>query len=266
MAQAAGKVAVACHHLRTGERWALGDAVFPAASLIKVHLAIAAYRAAEHGALDLEETVTVPPLAADDEAEFDNLGLAPAGTRFTWRKILDRMLTESDNAATNLVIDRLGMGAIEGLVERLGLTGTALRRRMLDVAAREAGHENTTTAADMERLLTGLAAGELLSAAHTQELLGLLGQQRDRDKLAAGLPRGAAFAHKTGELPGDRHDAGLVDGRWVVVALAEGGAEADGLLARIAEVLAAHFRAAEHAFDRVASWLADERTRLIPDP
>lgn len=266
VAQAPGKIAIACHHLDTGERWAIGDATLPAASLIKVPLAVAAYQAAERGELALLERVTVPVVTDDDEAEFDNLGRAPEGTAFTWRKVLDRMLTESDNAATNVLIDRLGLSAVEPLGQALGLTATALRRVMLDVEARQAGRENTTSATDMVTLLAALRRGELLDAHHTAELLGLLGQQRDLDKLAQGLPAEAGFAGKTGELPGWRHDMALVDGAWAICVMAEGGPEVDKLIGRIASVVFAHFHRRRREFDGLAAWLADGRETRLGDP
>lgn len=266
VAQVPGKVAIACHHLATGERWALNDGVLSAASLIKVPLAVAAYQAVERGELALLERVKVPAVALDDEAEFDNLGHAPAQVFSTWRKVIDRMLTESDNAATNALIARLGLGALDGLTAALGLTGTALRRVMLDVAAREAGRDNTTSASDMVTLLTALVRGELLSPAHTAELLGVLGQQRDLDKLASGLPAEATYAGKTGELPGWRHDAAIIDGAWVVAVLAEGGPDVDGLIGRVASVLYAHFQAGESARAEAAAWLEAQKASLIPDP
>ena len=269
-----GHVALACWHLATEERWALGDAPMPAASLIKVPLAIAAYRAAAAGTLDLEEAVPVPTIAADDEAEFDNLGLAPAGTRFTWRKIIDRMLTESDNAATNALVDRLGLDAIESLVSELGLAHTALRRRMLDQDARDAGRENHTTAAEMATLLGALRRGALVGPEATGELMALLGQQRSREKLACGLPPGASFAHKTGELTGFRHDAGIVGQArgWVVAALVaappDAGleAEADALLGRVMGLLHAWFEHQDARSHDAAAWLAASRPLLVPDP
>lgn len=269
LSQAPGKVALACHHFTTGERWAVGDAVMPAASLIKVPLAIAAYQAVEHQALPLTGRTPVPALADDDEAEFDNLGLAPSGTAFTWQKVIDRMLTESDNAATNVLIDRLGLGAIEGLTRSLGLERTALRRKMLDAQARAAGRENTTTATEMVALLEALHRGRLLSPEHTAELLGVLAQVRDDEKLAMGLPDGLSFAHKTGELPGWRHDAGIVLGThsWAVCMMAEGEPPlTDMLMARVMTLLVGYFAAKRGRFAELGEGLAAERERLLADP
>jgi beta-lactamase class A len=265
LASAPGKVSLAYWHLETGERFSIGgDSVWPAASLIKVPLAIAAYQAVEKGELALEERVLVPALLGDTEAEFDNLGLAPQETRFDWRKIIDRMLTESDNSATNALVDRLGLGALQGLK----LNGTALNRRMLDTSASARGLDNFTTAEDTVTLLVSLQRGELLNPSHTSELLGLMRQQRDNEKFAKGLSAEANFAHKTGELPGYRHDAGLVlaPSPWAVAMLTQGAAEADALQARVATLLSFYTQSRRQAFQDARNDLATERTRLIPDP
>lgn len=268
-----GTLALACHHLETGERWALNDIPMPSASLIKVPLAIAAYRAAARGELALNERVEVPPLAADDEADFDNLGLAPPGTRFSWHKIIDRMLTESDNAATNTVIARLGLGAIAPLIAELGLEHTVLQRPMLDTAARAGGRENITTPREMVLLLDGLFAGRLLDASDTAAMAGLLGQQRSKDKLARGLPADWPFAHKTGELSGYRHDAGLVgspvagERGWLVAAMAAGdGPVAEAILPLVGTLLAAYFTSRRARYEAATAWLDAARDRQARDP
>jgi hypothetical protein len=131
---------------------------------------------------------------------------------------------------------------------------------MLDAAAREAGRENFTTPSEHAALLAVLYRGELLGPAHTAELLGLLGQQRHDDKLAAGLPADLPLAHKTGELPGYRHDAAIVGGErpYVLVALGEGpDTETDQLLRHLATVIHAHHEAVSRRTREAREWLAN---------
>ncbi|MDB5098340.1 MAG: peptidase [Cyanobacteria bacterium RYN_339] len=259
MTRGTARAGLAYVDLETNRGWALDDAPRPAASLVKTALAVVAYQLADQGELPLRERVAVAPLPEDDEAEFDDLGNAPAGKRFAWRKVLDRMITESDNAATNALIDRLGLTALDGLASKLGWQHTALKRRMLDAAAREAGRENFTTPSEHATLLAALHQGRLLGPASTAELLGLLGQQRHDDKLAAGLPADRPFAHKTGELPGFRHDAGIVGGDrpYVLVALGEGeDEETDLLLRHLATVIHAHHEAVSRRTQEAREWLA----------
>lgn len=243
----------------THERLEAGEeAPWPAASLIKVPLAVAAYAEAAAGRLDLDEKVRVPLLEADSEREFDNLGLAPAPQ--SWRKVVDRMLTESDNAATNALIGRLGPDALEAPARAAGLRGTVLARLMLDAEARRAGRENLTTAASLLGWLEALRDNAwALPRPLWRELAGALAQQRDRDKGASALPPGAHFAHKTGELSGYRHDAGLLDGEAAVAVLTAGGdpAAVDAWIGGLVGALAAHARAQRARWKALEAALAD---------
>lgn len=243
------------------EAWAWHEGAFPSASLIKLPLAVAALRQAELGALDLDERVVVPPLPEDDEAEWDDLSHLPSGQTVAWAKVLDRALTESDNAATNALIGRLGLGAIAPLAEALGLQHTALRRRMLDVAARQAGRDNTTSPVDMVRLMAALTGRALLEQGGTEDLMGWMGQQRHRDQMAPGLKAPWRFHHKTGELPGLRADAGWVSfrggaPRCFVAAIAEGPDEANLSLrlAGLMQALVAREEALLDRFNRYQLW------------
>jgi len=59
----------------------------------------------------------------------------------------------SDNAATNVLIDRLGMENVNALLDSLALHNTKLRRKMMDVKAATEGRENISTPQDMLTLL-----------------------------------------------------------------------------------------------------------------
>ena len=131
------------------------------------------------------------------------------------------MIAVSSNEATNELLDVVGLAAVQQTCGALGMASTVVARRMMDLEARAEGRENLTTAADVLLLLRQLADGSLLSTttqAFAMECL--LAQEFDRLPVPAGL----RFAHKTGELAGVRHDAGiLLDGAdaptAVVVAL-----------------------------------------------
>jgi beta-lactamase class A len=111
------------------------------------------------------------------------------------------MVTLSDNTATNVLIDRLGMEKIDARMRGLGLTGTKLRRHMMDSAAARRGDDNVSTPADLVALLQALqkddAAIELL-------------KKPKESRLRRGLPESVAAADKPGELDGVRVDAGIV--------------------------------------------------------
>ena len=109
------------------------------------------------------------------------------------------MVTLSDNTATNVLIDRLGMEKITRRMQGLGLAGTKLRRHMMDTEAARRGDENVSTPDEIARLLAAMPPDGL-------ELL----KKPKESRLRKGLPAGVATADKPGELDGVRVDAGIV--------------------------------------------------------
>lgn len=207
---------------------------FPAASTIKVPLLALALQEAQAGRLDLRERVTV---GAEDRVPGSGVlhELGP-GLNPTWEDVLTLMIVVSDNTATNLVIDRLGVEAVNAWLDGLGLSGTRLVGKLQlpperRNEAQRRGERNRTTARDQVSLLGRLARGDLLDPCHTELALSVLSRQQFRDLLARHVPRGEdgeplyRVASKSGELPGVRHDVGvLFTPRPLVVALlSEGG-------------------------------------------
>jgi beta-lactamase class A len=184
-----------------------------AASLIKVPLALTVY-AAHSSSLD-----TIVTLAEADRVEGDgSLDQAPAGTSKTIRELVAHALIESDNTASNLLIDRVGFDQVNQFLERLGLQ-TRLRRKFMDFAALEAGRDNTTTAREMCAIFFHMVRQRYA------EVLDFLGQSVGDHKLEAGLPPGTLLAHKVGDLPGVEHDVGIVFAApepYIVAALSAG--------------------------------------------
>ena len=192
--------------------------VFPAASIIKLAILWTFFEAADRADLDPAERWTLSP--ASKVGGTGVLRLLGDGLELSLLDLATLMIVVSDNTATNAVIDRLGMARVNTAIRALGLVSTALRRKMLDFAARDRGLENVTTPEDTARLLGRLATGTGLSEASAERARQILLGQQVNHKLAARLPAAAVLAHKTGELPGIEHDAGWLrlDGAAVVVA------------------------------------------------
>ena len=119
------------------------------------------------------------------------------------------MVTLSDNTATNVLIDRVGMDKVTARMSTLGLGATKLRRRMSDLAAARRGNENVSTPAEIVRLLEVLNKGEGLTPASHDAAIALLKKKKE-NRLRRGLPPGVEAADKSGELEGVRVDAGIV--------------------------------------------------------
>lgn len=180
---------------------------YPAASLIKLPILLAALSLAERGELDLTARVAVGGEGTGGAGVIEHL--APE-TLLSVGDLLFFMIAVSDNAATNHLLDLIGFAAVSRWVQEFGLEGTVLRRKMMDAAARQAGRENLTTAADQHRLLRELVAPAALSPGVAAQARGFLACQQFKLGFATFLPD-ERVAHKTGDLEGVFHDVGLVD-------------------------------------------------------
>ncbi|MCC7370443.1 MAG: serine hydrolase [Chloroflexi bacterium] len=199
-----------------------GDAPFSSASIIKLPILWSFFEQADRGRIDPTE---LWPLT--DEARVDGTGVLrflQSGARLTLLDLATLMTVVSDNTATNALIARLGIATIQEAVDRLGLTGTRLGRRMYDFEARARGLENVATPRDIARLLRLLHAGDGLSERSREQARAILRGQQFNAGLPARLPAEAVVAHKTGNLPGLLHDAGWIEharGTAIVVAFSD---------------------------------------------
>lgn len=181
---------------------------FPAASLIKLAILWAYLQHRQAGQISPDEAVIIEDtLKVGGTGQLQTL---PPGTTRTLDDLARLMITDSDNTATNLLINRLGLAAINQAIAPLGLPATHLRRKMMDWPQIAAGIDNTTSPADVARLLHGLWQSPLLAPALRAQAISFLKAQQLNNKLPALLPAGVTLAHKTGELPGAEHDAGLL--------------------------------------------------------
>lgn len=220
-----GDVAVAIKHLPTGAEYARrADEPMPTASLIKFPLMIAAYRDIEAGRLKLDKMIT---LREADKVQGSGLlgSRFSEGMQLSLRDAIHLMIVDSDNTATNLVIDQVGLEATAELMEELGCTDTKLHSKVFrrDTSifperSRQFGL-GSTTAHDMVKLLTSLAAGELVSEQASARMLEHLYACDDATKLGKYLPEGVRLAHKTGSVSASRTDAGLIDSPEGMIAI-----------------------------------------------
>ncbi|XZN93013.1 MAG: serine hydrolase [Microcoleus sp.] len=182
-----------------------GDRVFPAASTIKLPILIAFYQDVDAGKVSLNETLVMKSdLVASGSGTMQD---EPDGTRFSIRETIDKMITISDNTATNMIIERLG--GIAKLNERFrswGLTDTRIRNWLGDFQG-----TNTTSSVDMVKLLSMLSRDKLVSESSREQALELLRHTTTRTLLPSGLGAGAVIADKTGDIGFVVGDAGIID-------------------------------------------------------
>lgn len=235
----AGTAALVVTDLHTGEvlHEEQADRPFPAASTIKVPLLVLALQAAERGELRLEDRVTLR--AEDQVAGAGVLHELSPGLALSWHDVLTLMIVVSDNTATNLLIERLGVAEINAGFRSLGLETTRLVGPLQlplarQNAAQRRGERNCTSAREQAALLRRLWHGELLGSLQRKRALDTLFGQQYRTLIGRGVPTDNLghplyrVASKSGELLGVQHDVGLLlTPRPLAVALlSEGGEDA----------------------------------------
>lgn len=212
-----GQVAVVVKHLQTGEEFRYRDAEpMPTASLIKLAVMVEAYRQAEEGKLDLNE-----PVRLKEEDKVPGSGILTKhfspGMRISLRDAIRLMIAYSDNTATNLVLDHIGLPATAQRMESLGLPNTKIHAKVFrgDTSifperSKQFGL-GSTTAAEMVRLLEMLHQRTLVSETACATMLEHLRACEDKTCLPRFLPTGTKVAHKTGAVTAVRTAAGIID-------------------------------------------------------
>jgi beta-lactamase class A len=204
-----GVLGVAIVDLTTGQKYFLhADEVLPTASSIKIAILAELYRQAQQGKIKLDDLYT---LQSSDLVSGSGIAgaLTPGVTRLTIRDVAALMISVSDNSATNIIIDRVGMENVNALLDSLGLTHTRLRRKMMDVKAAAEGRENIATPREMVQLLENLYRGKVLNKQMTDDFFALLSVHKE-SYIPRELPEDLRIANKPGELEGVRNDSGIV--------------------------------------------------------
>ncbi|MDR2179599.1 MAG: class A beta-lactamase-related serine hydrolase [Synergistaceae bacterium] len=201
-------VGVYVEHVSSGESFEHNSKLsFPSASIIKLfifHHLFTCGKEEKYRQEYLQRTVT------HDRARAVPGGIlhkVSDGASLRLEDLALLMLSVSDNTATNILIDELGMSNINEAIQKLGASDTFLRRKMMDFEAKNAGRDNFTTPSDVAKVL-----GEILKNRRMVEMLSV---QKSTSTFPARLPFDdtddveAVLAHKTGGLPGITHDAGI---------------------------------------------------------
>lgn len=216
-----------------------GDVRMPSASMIKLLILAEFLDEVDQGVLSMEEPYTIRD---SDIVGGTGSKQGSAGQSFTLAELAHDMISESDNIATNVLIERMGMDAINAQAKKLGLKQTELNRLMMDEQAIANRIENFTSAEDLSRLLALIWRGDLVSPEASAFALQALEDQIDNTGIRAGLPSDVVFAHKTGSLAQVRHDGGIVeaDRAYVLVVMCSGmpsEEEAHDAMAKVSEVV-----------------------------
>lgn len=231
--------------LTSGERFSLNeDAIYPQASAIKIAILMEVFKQQAAGNLRLSESRTIANLSKTGGSGILN-ELGDGSVTLSLHDLCVLMILVSDNTATNLLLDLVGMEPINQTLEALGLKQTRMRRRMMDLAAAARGEENTSTPAEAARLMELLFRGEFVNRQTCDDILAILKKTKPSN-VKAGLPAEIAVAGKPGGIAGVVTEWAIVYApeRPYVVALMDNfgmGDDAPTAMREISCVLYEHF-------------------------
>jgi beta-lactamase class A len=211
---------------------------FRAASTVKIPIMIEFYRQIDAGTVSLDD---VRPLLDDDRTPGSGvLQHFRAGVALTLGDLCTLMIAISDNTATNLLLDLVGMDRIAGTMRSLGMMDSEIGRRMLGRLPTEQEGENWATPLDYATALMAITGGTAASPAGCEQMLTMLERQTGTRRVTRYVPVGVRCGSKPGSLLGVTNDVGFVqtaDGTLVVSVFCEDLAseeEAERVIAEIA--------------------------------
>jgi len=183
-----GKCTYALTELASGDHIGSGeDEVMPTASLLKVPVLVALYRAADEGLVGLQDRIQY----AEEHRVLGSgvlVHMTP-GAEMTVRDAASLMIVISDNIATNMMIDLVGLDRINQTMRDLGLPVTTIFRRLGDRGAGlDARNMSVSTAREMTRLLELIARHEAVSSEGSEDMLRIMRRQDYRHELSSRLP------------------------------------------------------------------------------
>ncbi len=200
------EIAVVYHDFETGNRIDINsERTFRSASLIKVPIMIEVMNQVNQGKLKLTDMIQI-----DNKDKVKYSIVTDLDTNFYMLKdLVTLMIIVSDNSATNILIDIVGMDNVNKTIKSLNLNNTILQRKMMDFEAAKKGFENRTSPKNMELIFEKLYKSEILSEDLSTLMLDILIKQKDCTMLKRYLSGDTKVAHKSGDLDRLNHDIGI---------------------------------------------------------
>jgi beta-lactamase class A len=216
-----------------------GTALFPTASTFKVPVMVEVFAQARAGRFSLTDRIPYQEhyrTIGSGVMQALGSGLSP-----TIRDLVMLMIIVSDNTATDILCDLVGLEHVTARMRALGLAdihiplpcsglfrkgwslpmdGTVTYAELKSVSKARAmpftsgaytrdGSNNVTSAVDMARLMVLIARNSAGTPADCADMIAIMEYQHYQDRIPRYLPTGSV-ANKTGSLPGLRNDVGLI--------------------------------------------------------
>ncbi len=207
-----GVMGVAIKDLTSGQEIRISDElIFPTGSSIKLPILITLEKQAAEGRYRLTDQRKV---MNKDEVQSGVLQFFGDGTSsFSLHDLAVMMIRNSDNTATNMLIDQVGMTNVNRTLDELGLTQIRLRRKMIDQKASGRGDENVASPRAALKMLEMLHRNQVVSEAVSQEVLKILKIPKVADPFRRALPSTVEVASKPGHINGVWVDWAIVYAR-----------------------------------------------------
>jgi D-alanyl-D-alanine carboxypeptidase (penicillin-binding protein 5/6)/beta-lactamase class A len=212
-----GKVAVAVKHLGNGETFYHDeDEEMPTASLIKFMIMLEVYLQAAEGRVKLDDKLTLTKANMVPGSGILKYHFSEGAT-FSLRDATRLMIVFSDNTATNMVLDHIGLPSTNVRMESMGFPKSKVNAKVflgdttsLDRKRTEKFGLGSTTARETLVLLEMVHKGKIVSPEVCKEMLGHMKKCDDKLKLKRFLPDKIEVAHKSGTVSDARTDAGIL--------------------------------------------------------
>lgn len=200
--------------LTSGESMGINEQeVFTQASAIKVAILMEVYKQASLKRFSLTDQRVINPATAVGGSGILKDFADPVSLSI--RNLCLLMMSQSDNTATNAMIDLVSPASINATLQSLGFKYTKLHRKMITPAASGRGEENISTPAEAARMLQILYKGEFINKAISAEILAIIEKNPRREsRLAIGIPVNVPVLFKEGALAG-------VSTEWAIINLKE---------------------------------------------
>ncbi|NMA16349.1 MAG: serine hydrolase [Erysipelotrichia bacterium] len=183
------------------------DQVFSSASIIKVPIMLAVLEEVNSNKLSLNDYIYVKK-----EDILEDTECFKEAKKYCLYDLVEKMITKSDNTATNILIDLLTKERINEYIKvELKLKKTVLNRKMLDFDSLKKGIDNLTTQKDMYEIFRKIFSNEILNDKLIELAKEILLKQESKDQLNKHFNKKARFYHKTGELDYLNHDVGVLE-------------------------------------------------------
>ena len=206
-----GVLGISIIDIDSGQTFGTNDRLaFPLGSAIKVAILVGLYVRQEQGEIDLTRSVKIR--AADRVGGSGFLThFGDSTSSLSLHDLAILMITVSDNMATNILIDEVGMGNVTEVMSVLGLGQIKLQRRMIRQEQSARGNENLGSPRQAAELMARIFRCDLpISAQACQEMKNILAIPHE-GPIADGTPNGTRLMHKAGSIDGVRTSWGIVD-------------------------------------------------------